>query len=390
MISDSRPLRIAIIAGEESGDLLGADLVRSLRRLSDRDVELIGVGGQHLQAEGLKSLFDPGIIAIVGFSAVIRDLPRLLRLIGKTAGQIVDAKPDCVVTVDSPAFNLRVARKIRRMEPCIPIVKYVCPSVWAWLPSRAAKMRAFTDHVLCLLPFEPDELKRLGGPPGTFVGHRLSAHEGIIEARQMQTGRVRSKDDPRRLLILPGSRTSEVKALSPEFAETVRLLAERGNRFDVVIPTLDRVESLVKGAFSDLPASCEIVRGEDAKWRAFGQADAALSASGTVSLELALAGVPLISCYKTDALIKLVYPFVTAWSASLPNLIADRPVVPEHYDRFVRPPGLARTIEWLWQEGPTRDAQLEGFEQVRKALSTERPAGDLAAEIVLQQIMSKR
>lgn len=383
MTASPRPLRIAVIAGEESGDLLGADLVRALGRETGREIELVGVGGGHLQAEGLETLFDPGIIAIIGFTAVIRDLPRLVRLVGATARRIADAKPDCVVTIDSPAFNLRVARKIRRIDPSIPIVKYVCPSVWSWFPGRAAKMRTFTDHVLCLLPFEPAELERLGGPPGTFVGHRLASHRGIAAARAVQEERNAPENAARKLLVLPGSRKSEVASLGPEFAETLKLLAERGNRFDVTIPTVPRVESLVCETFSGLVAPENIVSGDDAKWAAYGDADAALAASGTVSLELALAGVPLVSCYKTDVLIKMVYPLITAWSASLPNLIADKPVVLEYYDRFVRPGHLARTIEAIWSKGPARSAQLEGFELVIQKLNTERPAGDLAAEIVL-------
>ncbi len=367
--------------------MLGADLVRSLRRQSGRDIELTGVGGAHLQAEGMKSLFDPGIIAIVGFTAVIRDLPRLARLVGRTARQIVDSKPDCVVTIDSPAFNLRVARKIRQLDPTIPIVKYVCPSVWAWLPDRARKMKPFTDHVLCLLPFEPAELERLGGPPGTFVGHRLTTDDGIAGARKSQSRRTAKHDGVRQLLVLPGSRKSEASALASDFVRAVEILAERGNRFEVAIPTVSRVEDIVREAFAKLPVECRISTGEEAKWKAFGAADAALAASGTVSLELALAGVPLVSCYKADALIKLAAPFVTTWSASLPNLIADQLVVPEYYDRFVRPGGLARTIEGLWSDGPPRAAQLYGFERIRKALATDRPAGDLAADIVLRKVV---
>lgn len=383
MSADQRPFRLAVIAGEESGDLLGADLVRALRNRTGADIELVGVGGAHLQAEGLNPLFDAGVIAIVGVTAVIRDLPRLARLVGSTARKIAEAKPDCVVTIDSPAFNLRVAEKIRRIDPTIPIIKYVCPSVWAWLPRRAAKMRAFTDHVLCLLPFEPAELQRLGGPPGTFVGHRLSADPGIVAAQSVQVGRAGPGGEIKNLLVLPGSRRSEVTSLGGSFAEAVNLLAERGHKFQVTIPTVPRVEQQVRETMNGLSVTPEISSDAEFKWRAFGEADTALAASGTVSLELALAGVPLLSCYKTDVLTKLAYPFITTWSASLPNLIADRPIIPEFYDRFVRPRYLARAVEMLWSEGPARDAQLQGFEAVRRALSTDRPAGELAAEIVL-------
>lgn len=384
MSGKNRPFRLAVIAGEESGDLLGADLVRAVKAQLGGDIELVGVGGGHLQAEGMTTLFDPGIIAIMGVSAVVRDMPRLLRLIGSTARKVAEAKPDCVVTIDSPAFNLRVARKIRRLDPSIPIVKYVCPSVWAWSPGRAARMKAYTDHVLCLLPFEPAELERLGGPPGTFVGHRLTRHPGILAARAMQEKRKPAADGAINLLLLPGSRRAEVAALAGPFIDAASLLAERGNRLKVSIPTVPRVENAVRAAAAGLGADIEISTEDEAKWKAFGEADAALAASGTVSLELALAGVPLVSCYKGDMLMRLAYPLIKTWSASLPNLIADSPVVPEFYDRFVRPPHLARSIEALAREGPARSAQLQGFEAVRQAMRTERPASEIAAEIVLR------
>ncbi|MEZ5811461.1 MAG: lipid-A-disaccharide synthase [Rhizobiaceae bacterium] len=384
MSGNGRPLKLAVIAGEESGDLLGADLVGAIKARLESDLDLIGVGGDHLQAEGLRSLFDPGIIAIMGVSAVVRDMPRLLRLIGSTARQVAAAKPDCVVTIDSPAFNLRVARKIRRLDPSIPIVKYVCPSVWAWLPGRAARMKAYTDHVLCLLPFEPAELERLGGPSGTFVGHRLTQHPGVLAARAMQEKRKSEAGGSMNLLLLPGSRRGEVAALAAPFVEAANLLMARGHGLNVRIPTVPRVEAAVRTAAAKLNTDVEVTTGDEAKWRAFGTADAALAASGTVSLELALAGVPLISCYRSDPLMKLTYPLISTWSASLPNLIADSPIVPEFYDRFVRPQHLARSIEAIGGDGPARKAQVQGFEKVRRALKTDRPAGEIAAEIVLR------
>ena len=159
-MTDERPLKIAIVAGEESGDLLGADLVSALQRAAGRRVELVGVGGRHLQALGLASLFDSGEVALMGLSAVLRDLPRLMRRIGQTAAHIAAEKPDCLVTIDSPDFSLRVARKVRAADPGIPIVHYACPSVWAWRPGRAATMRPYVDRILCLLPFEPAALER--------------------------------------------------------------------------------------------------------------------------------------------------------------------------------------------------------------------------------------
>jgi lipid-A-disaccharide synthase len=379
-----RPLKIAVIAGEESGDLLGHDLIEALRRVSGRDVELIGTGGRHLESIGLRSLFDASEIALMGVGAILRDLPRLIRRIGQTARAVVAAKPDCLVTIDSPEFSLRVARKVRAADPSIPIIHYVCPSVWAWRPGRAQAMRPHVDHILCLLPFEPAELDRLGGPPGTFVGHRLTTDPGIAIAAHMQKERrVSPPGEPRSLLVLPGSRRSEVNALLGPFGETLARLRARGHRLKLSLPTVPHVAEIVRKATSDWPDKPEIILDPERKWQAFGEADAALIASGTVSLELALAGVPFVSCYKVDAVGRLFQHLVTVWSALLPNIIADRAIVPEFYNFYVRPEHLARDLEALFADTAMRAWQKDGFAEVARRMRTEKPSGELAAQVVL-------
>lgn len=383
-MSETRPLRIGIVAGEESGDLLAADLVAELARMTGRPVELIGVGGRHLVALGLKPLFDGSEIALMGVTAVLRDLPRLMRRIGQTARAVVEARPDCLITVDSPDFSLRVARKVRAAAPGIPIIHYVCPSVWGWRPGRAAAIRPYVDRILCLLPFEPEALSRLSGPEGVYVGHRLAAHPGVLAARAAQGSRPAAmRSAPRRLLVLPGSRRGEVRRLLAPFGETLCILGQRGNEFEVTIPTVPHVAGLVEDAVAGWPVRTRIVTSEEGKWQAFGEADAALAASGTVTLELALAGVPMVSCYRTDVLDTALMRFYTAWSASLPNLIADWPVVPEAYNDYLRPAYLARLIEQLWADTPARAAQVDGLARIAARMKTERPAGELAAEAVL-------
>jgi lipid-A-disaccharide synthase len=380
-------LRVAVVAGEESGDLLGADLVAALSERFGRQVELVGVGGRNLEKQGLHSLFDADEIALMGLTAVLRDLPRLIRRIGLTASEIVRAGPDCLVTIDSPDFTLRVARKVRASDPSIPIVHYVSPSVWAWRPGRAAAMRPYVDRVLCLLPFEPAELGRLGGPKGVFVGHRLAQHPGVLAAAKAQLEKdPPAHGEPHRLLVLPGSRRGEVKSLLEPFGETVRLLRERAPALDVLMPTVPHVAPLVEEATRSWAVKPEIILGEPEKWRAFATADAALACSGTVALELALSRVPTVACYKTDMLGRVLVRLITTWSASLPNLIAGWPVVPEHFNEFIRPAYLARQISQLWEDTPTRAAQLAGFDEVAAALRTERPSGELAAEAVLDVI----
>ncbi|XHB99168.1 lipid-A-disaccharide synthase [Nitratireductor sp. ac15] len=387
MNAERRPLRIAIIAGEESGDLLGADLVEALSRMSGANVELMGVGGRGLIAHGLDSFFDAQEIALMGISAIVRDLPRLIRRIGQTAKAIADAEPDCLITIDSPEFSLRVAKKVRALAPSIPIIHYVCPSVWAWRPGRAPAMRPHVDEVLCLLPFEPAELERLGGPTGTFVGHRLASEPNILAAAQAHlSGEAKASDGQRSLLLLPGSRRGEVSRLLQPFGETVRHLHDAGHDFRVVMPTVPHVSFMIEAAVKDWPQKPEIILDHERKWQAFAEADAALACSGTVSLELALARVPTILCYKTDFAARALIPLITVWSAALPNLIAGWPVVPEHFNQYIRPSYLARQVTTLWDEKPARAAQMSGFQEIADALATERPSGEIAAQVVLRHI----
>ncbi len=386
-MAGNRPLRVAVVAGEESGDLLGADLISGLVEASGRPVELIGVGGTHLSEHGLDSLFDPGEIALMGLTQIVARLPQLMRRISSTASAIIRARPDCLITIDSPDFSLRVARKVKAACPDLPVIHYVCPSVWAWRPERARKMAGYVDRVLCVLPFEVDALKRLDGPPGTYVGHRLVTRAELTAASERQRTRpVPGSSDALTLLLLPGSRRSEVRALLEPFRQSIEALERRGHAMRLILPTVAHVREMIEEATAGWNSRPEIVTGATEKYAAFGMADAALAASGTVSLELALARVPTVLCYKADFLGRLLYPMITVWSAALPNLIADRPVVPEFFDHFVRPEMVARHIEQLVRESHTRAAQIEGFDLVRATMKTERPSAAIAAEAVLSHI----
>ncbi|BCH09894.1 lipid-A-disaccharide synthase [Mesorhizobium sp. 131-3-5] len=383
-----RALKIAIVAGEESGDLLGADIVRSLRQITGREVRLVGLGGRHLGELGLVSPFDAGEIALMGFSAVLRDLPRLIRRIGQLAKTIAEEKPDCLVTIDSPDFSLRVARKVRAANPSIPIIHYVCPSVWAWRPGRAVAMKPYVDHILCILPFEVKELDRLGGPPGTYVGHRLTHDAGVLAAQKAQAlPRDLAQDRIKTLLVLPGSRRGEVRRLIEPFGDTVSMLRARGQRLRLLLPTVPHVADLVKSSVNRWDEKPEIIVDPQRKWQAFGKADAALIASGTVSLELALAGVPMVSSYRLDPVARAVAPYlVSVWSALLPNLISDRALIPEFYNEYVKPNNLARQLEALFADSGMRAWQKDGFAEIARRMATDKPSGEIAAGVVLRHI----
>src|SRR5690349_9318748 len=275
MIAD-RPLTIWIVSGEVSGDQLGAKLMRSLKeRLGVDRVTFGGVGGAAMAREGLATLFPLEDIAVMGFTAVIGRLPTILDRIARTAEAVVRANPDALVIIDSPDFTHRVGKRVRQRAPQIPIIDYVSPSVWAWRPGRAPKMRAYVDHLLALLPFEPEAHKRLGGPPTTYVGHPLIERLGEIRPGPVDRGGDESRPINR-------------------FGEALQLLIARSpRRFDVTIPAVPHDAQESKARAENWSVNPRIVEGEAAKWAAFRAADDALAASGTVTLELGLSGVPM-------------------------------------------------------------------------------------------------
>lgn len=386
----STPLKIAVIAGEVSGDLLGGDLIAALKARYGGPIELIGVGGEALEAEGLKSLFDFSELSIMGITQVLAKLPRLIGLISSTADAIVAARPDMLLIIDSPDFTHRVARKVRQKLPGLPVVNYVCPSVWAWKEYRATAMLSYVDAVLAVLPFEPEVMRRLGGPPTHFVGHRLSSHPDIVKVRN---GRMlkqpKTRGDTHTILLLPGSRGSEIASMLPVFGEAMQEFTRRNGPTRFLLPTVGRQELRVREMVAGWSIKPEILIGDTAKWQAFAEADAAIATSGTVILELALAYVPVMSTYKTDWIIKMISHRIKTWTGALPNLIADYAIVPEYLNEVVRPASMVRWAERLSADTPQRTAMLAGYDEVWARLNTETPAGEAGAEILMQLLQQK-
>lgn len=380
----TRPLKIAVIAGEVSGDLLGADLIAALKDRHGGPIELVGVGGDALERQGLQPLFDFSELSVMGLTQVLARLPRFIRLIGLTAKAIIAAKPDLLLIVDSPDFTHRVATKVRQALPDLPVVDYVCPSVWAWKEYRAKAMLAYVDEVLAVLPFEPQVMRDLGGPPTHFVGHRLVTNQKLLETRAARAGkRPKRLDEEKTILLLPGSRGAEISTLLPIFGETMRDFVARNGPTRFLLPTVPRQEARVRQMIADWDLKPEVLTGEEAKWHAFAEADAAIAASGTVILELALATVPVVSTYKTDWLITMLSHRIKTWSGALPNLIADYPFVPEFLNDYVRPGNLLRMAERLAADTLQQRAMLEGFDLVWQRLQTEQPSGVEGSRIVL-------
>ncbi len=291
-------VEIFLVAAEESGDRLGGALMRALRQRSTAPLRFSGVGGREMAAAGLASLLPIDDFSIIGFSAIPRRLPRILSHMWKTVAAVRRQHPDVLVIIDSPGFTLWVARFVHWFDRTIPIVDYVSPSVWAWRSGRARSMSRYIDHVLALLPFEPDVHRRLGGPPCSYVGHPLI--DDVAKLRPNEAEARRRSSDPPVVLAMPGSRSSEVTRLAGIFGETLARVAERIGPIEVVLPTVPHLLAQVTQATSTWPIStwpikpCIVVEEAD-KQAALRVARAALAKSGTTTLELAVAGVPMVA-----------------------------------------------------------------------------------------------
>ena len=362
---------IFLVAGEESGDRLGGALIAALKRATDGQVRLSGVGGSHMAAEGVSSLFPLGDLAIIGFAAIAMSLPKILRRISETADAVIAAKPEVLVIIDSPEFTHRVARKVRAHAPEIEIVDYVCPSVWAWRPGRAKAMRAYVDRVLALLPFEPAAMQRLNGPQTDFVGHPLG--ERVAELRPSTPEEAQRRlSDPPLLLVLPGSRSGEIRRMAPVFGETVARVAQSAGSLEVVVPSVERLSGALREAVAgwNVPDSTiRIVTDANEKHAAFRTARAALTKSGTSTLELALAGVPMVAAYKVSLMEEVVARLmVSAQSAILANLVLGENTVPEYLQWDCTVANLAGALLPLIGDTPERRRQTEAFARLDRIM----------------------
>jgi lipid-A-disaccharide synthase len=364
----TRPSEIVdvfLVAGEESGDRLGAALMRALRERTGGQVRFAGVGGREMAAEGVASLYPIADLPIIGFSAIPRRLPKILRLMRLTVKAVVAKRPHVLVVIDSPGFTQRIARRVRAADPTIAIVQYVSPSVWAWRPGRARAMRAYIDHVLALLPFEPAVHQRLRGPPCTYVGHPL-----VEQARNLRPNYEEARRRlaaPPVLLVLPGSRAGEIERLLGVFSDAVALVRDRLGSLEVVVATVPHLVDPVRTAMARWPLRARIVVESADKQAAFRTATVALAKSGTVTLELALAGVPMIAAYKVTALEYLAVGrgiLKRLPSIILTNLLLGENVVPELLQHNCTAEKLAAALLPLFGDTPERRRQVEAFSRL--------------------------
>jgi lipid-A-disaccharide synthase len=382
--------KIFLIATEESGDRLGANLMKVLRQRLGGAVRFEGIGGQSMAREGLTSLFPIEELSIMGLAAVVKQFPMILRRIRETATAVTKASPDILVIIDSPDFTHRVARRVRSRDPSIPIVDYVSPSVWAWRPGRARAMRAYVDHVLALLPFEPEEYRKLRGPPCSYVGHPLTEQTGVLRPG---VGEQKRRDaQPPVLLVLPGSRRSEINHHMAVFGETLGLLQAAGVAFEPILPTMPHLQEAVGEGVKNWTVAPRIVIGEQEKRAAFRIASAALAKSGTVTLELALAGVPMVTAYKAGAAEAwIVRRAIRSSSVILANLVIGENVVPEFLQQDCTPEKLLRPLREVLTDSPLRQRQLQAFAKIDAIMSTgNQPPSARAADIVLATLRKSR
>jgi lipid-A-disaccharide synthase len=380
---------IFLVAGEESGDRLGAALVQAIRQRTNGHVQFSAVGGTHMAAAGVTSLFPLGDLAIIGFAAIPASLPKILRRIGETADAIISAKPDALIIIDSPDFTHRVAKRVRARSSTIPIIDYVCPSVWAWRPGRAQAMQTYVDHVLALLPFEPTVMKKLGGPPCTYVGHPLIERLDDLRPKDLEQ-RLRLADPPL-VLVLPGSRTGEIHRMAPVFGAAMARVVEQFGPIEIVVPAVASLANTVRDAVSAWRVPARVITDHNDKHEAFRTARAALTKSGTSTLELALAGVPMVAAYRVLLVEAIAARLILKIpSVILANLVLGENVVPEFLQWHCTPTRLAAALLPLLTDTPERRRQTEAFGRLDGIMEIGRASpSDRSAALVLDIVGQK-
>lgn len=360
-------LNVVVIAGEASGDILGANLMAALKKLHPA-LSFSGVGGAHMQEQGMRSLFEMSEIALMGIISVLPKIPSLLKRIRETSEHILELQPDLVICIDAPDFNQRVAKQVKEKAQHIKIVNYVPPTVWFWRPERAKKIKSIFDLSLAILPFEPAVMKRLGGPACEYVGH--PAVNAVATVAQGAAFRKQHKigDGDKLICVLPGSRNSEIKQLGHIFGDTVKALKLRYPDLRIAVPMVPHLRERVGDMVREWSNDIIIVEGEAGKAALFAASNVALAASGTVAIELGLAELPMVVAYKIDGSIaRILWPRARVPSVNLVNIVLDQPIVPERLQYNCRAEFLTAEMDILLRDdkrnADTRE-HLSRFKQI--------------------------
>ncbi|KKB78052.1 hypothetical protein VW35_13165 [Devosia soli] len=352
-VAPPKALRLFVLAGEPSGDRIAADLVRRLRQRVP--VVVTGVGGDALASEGQVSLFDMNELSVMGWADVLPRLPKLLWRARQVARAIVKSRPDVAVLVDAQVFSAIVAKQVHKAAPDIPVVLCVAPAVWAWKPERAQELKPHFREVMAVLPFEPAFMREAGGPKTSYIGHPAATALQFREQRPSQG----------QILLLPGSRDGELRRHLPLMREVASALSGHSAVNGFVLPTPRRLVKTLEQRVADWPVKVDVITGEDRKAAAMNAAVAAVAVTGTVTLELALAGVPMVTTYLADkGQAKRWFKYQVKY-ASLPNAILDRPLVPEILQIEPDPAALSGAIRELLDSPAKAEAQVQGFAEIR-------------------------
>ncbi len=380
---------IFLIAGEASGDVLGAALMRSLKDQSLEPIKFVGIGGAQMQSEGLQSLLPMDQICVMGLTEVIKHIPRLLGLIKQVATEVEVQQPDALITIDLPDFNFRVAKRLKKRGVFHgKLIHYVAPTVWAWRPKRAQKIAKFLDGLMCLFPFEPPYFE-VHGLNAKFVGHPL-----VENNLQGVDGQAFRRDcnipaDAPVLGVLFGSRYGELARHGDLFIEAIKLIQARQPNLHIVVPTLPHVEEKVRALTQGLDVPVHITTNPQDKWRAFTACDAAFAVSGTVGLELAYAGTPHVIAYKMNALTyRILKCIVKTAFVHLANIILNRKVVPELLQEEANAIMISAEVFSLLTEKAAAEKQQKAFAELHQSLCVEegQSPSQAAAHYVLANV----
>jgi lipid-A-disaccharide synthase len=390
-VTANEPTFIFIVTGEPSGDALGGALIAALRQRTGGRLRVAGIGGERMREQGLESLVPLGDLAIMGVAEVLPRAPVILRRVRETVTAIRAQRPDAVVTIDSSGFSWRVAHGLRRRGETLPLIHYVAPMVWAWRAGRARRMARWYDHLMTLLPFEPPYFER-AGLPCSFVGHPVlecGAERG--DGGRFRTAHGLAPDDLL-ITVLPGSRGGEVRRLLPIFGAALDRLRGLVGPFRVVVPTVATVAATVAAAVKAWPGDVIIVQQPQEKHDAFAASRAALAASGSVALELALARLPMVVGYRLNPLTEAFLDRVLkVRQVNLVNLLLGRPLVCELLGPNCTPERLSVSLAELIDDERVRATHRQGYDEAVRRLAGDGVSPSLrAADQILELIAARR
>jgi lipid-A-disaccharide synthase len=389
-VSGAAPF-IFVVAGEPSGDALGGALIGGLRRRTGGNLRIAGIGGERMGEAGIASLVPLEDLAVMGVAEVVPRVPLILRRVRETVAAICALRPDAVVTIDSSGFSWRIAQRLRRRGEKVPLIHYVAPMVWAWRGGRARRMARWYDHLMTLLPFEPPYFERVG-LSCNCVGHPIvesGADRG--SAARFRSAHGLAADE---LLItaLPGSRGGEVRRLLPLFGAAIARLVQEIGPLRVAVPTVATVAAAIGEAVQGWPGSPIIIRQPEEKYDAYAASGAALAASGSVALELAMARLPMVVAYRLNPLTEeLLDRILKVRQVNLVNLILGEPLVDELLRERCAPDRLAAAVLRLIRDERVRAAHRAGYDEAMRRLGAGGVSPSLrAADKVLEIVGARR